>query len=72
MTNGISIKSNGDIGEDILPYCPPAVYEQLEKDFNLNTLMTYNAKNNDEHIGYIKGVLAMLGRVKVLSNLYEE
>ncbi len=72
MANKISIKSNGDIGEDILPYCPPAVYEELEKDFSLNTLLIYNAKNNDEHIGYIKGVLAVLGRVKVLSNLYEE
>lgn len=67
----IEIKTN-NTGEELLPYCSPLVYEDLEKAFNLNSLMTHNFKNNDVHIGYIKGVMDVLGRVKMLAKLNED
>lgn len=66
----IQIKSNGR--EQLTPYCSPQVYEELVSNFNLNYLMGHNSRNNDEHIGYIKGVMDVLARVKVLSNYNNE
>lgn len=72
MSSKITIKTTGR-DEDFLPYCPPQVYEELVKDFNLNYLMSHNSKNNnDEHIGYIRGVMDVLQRVKILSKYNEE
>lgn len=68
----VSINTNGRDEEDLLPYCPPRVYEELEKTFNLNYLMGHNSKNNDEHIGYIRGVMDVLTRVKVLARIKDE
>lgn len=63
----IEIKTNGS--EDNLPYCSPLVYEQLQKTFTLECLMTHNLSSNDEHIGYIKGVMDVLGYIKMLAKL---
>ena len=70
--SSIQIKTTGRDEGLLHPYCPPQVYEELEKDFNLNYLMGHNSKNNDEHIGYIRGVMDVLQRVKVLANIIEE
>ena len=70
--SSIQIKSTGRDEDDLLPYCPPQVYEELQKDFNLNYLMSHNSRNNDEHIGYIRGVMDVLQRVKILSNYNDE
>lgn len=67
----LEIKTNtGD--DENLPYCSPLVYEDLEKAFSLNALMAHDFKNNDVHIGYIKGVLDVLSRVKLLAKLYDK
>ena len=69
----IQIKSTGRDEDDLLPYCPPQVYEELKKNFNLNYLMGHNSNNNnDEHIGYIRGVMDVLQRVKILAKINEE
>lgn len=68
----IQIKTTGRDEDDLLPYCPPQVYEELTKNFNLNALMSHNSRNNDEHIGYIRGVMDVLQRVKILSKYNDE
>lgn len=69
----ISNSRGRETDDDLLPYCPPQVYEELSKDFNLNALMTHNSgNNNDEHIGYIRGVMDVLQRVKVYCKLNNE
>lgn len=67
----IQIKSKGDDYEN-LPYCNPLVYEDLKEAFRLEALMTHNFKNNDVHIGYIKGVMDVLERVKLLAKIDNE
>lgn len=66
----IKIRTSGS--EDALPYCSPLVYEQLQKAFHLDYLMSYNLKNNDEKIGYIQGVLDVLGYVKMLAKITDK
>lgn len=68
----IQIKSKGDDYENTLPYCNPLVYEDLKEAFRLEALMTHNFKNNDVHIGYIKGVMDVLERVKLLAQIDTE
>ena len=68
----INIVSNkGDDGEK-LPYVNPMIYEHLERAYSLGSLMTHNFKTNDEHIGYIKGVMDVLGHIKMMANLNDE
>lgn len=66
----IEIKTNGS--EDNLPYCSPLVYEQLQKAYNLDSLMTHNFNNNDMHIGYIKGVMDVLGYIRMLAKITDK
>lgn len=69
----IQIKTNGRDEQKLTPYCPPLVYEELKENFNLNYLMEgHNCSNNDEHIGYIRGVMDVLARVKVLAKINDE
>ena len=68
----IQIKSTGRDEGDLTPYCPPQVYEELKENFNLAYLMGHNSKNNDEHIGYIRGVMDVLARVKILANINDD
>ncbi len=67
----INIVTKGDDGEK-LPYVNPVIYEHLEKAYSLGSLMTHNFKTNDEHIGYIKGVMDVLGHIKMMANLNDE
>ena len=68
----INILTNkGDDGEK-LPYVNPMIYEHLEKAYSLGSLMTHNFKTNDEHIGYIKGVMDVLGHIKAMANLKDD
>ena len=67
----INILTKGDDGEK-LPYVNPVIYEHLKEAYWLGSLMTHNFKNNDEHIGYIKGVMDVLGHIKMLANLNDE
>ncbi len=68
----INILTNkGDDGEK-LPYVNPMIYEHLEKAYSLGSLMTHNFKSNDEHIGYIKGVMDVLGHIKAMANLKDD
>ncbi len=56
--------------DDNLPRCPLVIFSQLQKDFDINYLMrVHNVKNNDEHIGYIRGVLDVLARVELMTEL---
>lgn len=70
----IQIKMTDD-AEDVLvdknlPRCPLIVLSQLQQDFDIKYLMrVHNAKNNDEHIGYIRGVMDVLARVKLMTEL---
>lgn len=57
------------VEDELLPSCPSLVYDYLLQRFNLDTLMIHISKNNDEHMGYIKGVMDVLSCVKVLANL---
>nr|DAI69040.1 MAG TPA: hypothetical protein [Bacteriophage sp.] len=65
------VTNKGDDGEK-LPYVNPMIYEHLEKAYSLGSLMTHNFKTNDEHIGYIKGVMDVLGHIKMMANLNDE
>lgn len=67
----INIVTKGDDGEK-LPYVNPVIYEHLERAYSLGSLMTHNFKTNDEHIGYIKGVMDVLGHIKMMANLNDE
>lgn len=65
------VTNKGDDGEK-LPYVNPVIYEHLERAYSLGSLMTHNFKTNDEHIGYIKGVMDVLGHIKMMANLNDE
>ena len=65
------VTNKGDDGEK-LPYVNPMIYEHLEKAYSLGSLMTHNFKTNDEHIGYIKGVMDVLGHIKMMADLNDE
>lgn len=68
----INIVSNkGDDGEK-LPYVNPVIYEHLERAYSLGSLMTHCTKNNDELIGYIRGVMDVLGHIKAMANLNDD
>lgn len=67
----INIITKGDDGEK-LPYVNPVIYEHLERAYSLGSLMTHNFKTNDEHIGYIKGVMDVLGHIKMMANLNDD
>lgn len=64
----VQIKSKVDDYEN-LPYCNPLVYEDLKIAFSLDALMARSFKNNDMHIGYIKGVMDVLSRIKLLADI---
>ena len=67
----INIVTKGDDGEK-LPYVNPIIYEHLERAYSLGSLMTHHAKKNDELIGYIRGVMDVLGHIKMMANLNDE
>lgn len=56
-----------------IPYVSQELIEYLEKSFGIDTLLTQKTKNNDEHMGFIKGVREVIGRLKAIrDNQYEQ
>lgn len=51
------------------PYVSKEVIEFLEQRFNINTLMSQKTSNNDEHIGFMKGVREVINSLK---NIHED
>lgn len=59
--------------EDLkIPYVPKELIEYLKSVFNINTLLDYNMSNNDEHLGFIKGVREVIGRLEVMHDTHYE
>lgn len=66
----ISIASEGD---EKLPVLPLSIYEELERNFNIDSLLIMSTpKNNDELCGYIRGVRDVLTRCRVLAHINED
>lgn len=55
-----------------IPFVSHELLEYLETSFGIDTLLTQKTKNNDEHLGYIKGVRDVLGRLKAIHENQEE
>lgn len=71
----IKVNSRNYIREDdeLLPVVPFVIYEELCKNFDIDSLLTNSKlKNNDEKIGYIKGVRDVLNRVRILAQIDEK
>ena len=69
----ISIKVDDDRDYKELPVVPIVIYKELCKNFDIDSiLLTSKLKNNDEKIGYIKGVRDVLNRVFILTKTEKE
>ena len=69
----ISIKVDNDRGYKELPVVPIVIYKELCRNFDIDSiLLTSKLKNNDEKIGYIKGVRDVLNRVFILTKTEKE
>lgn len=64
----ISIENNT---ESKLPLVPYSCYEELVKIFSTNNVLQMKFTNNDERVGYLKGVQDVLFRLKVLTGEVE-
>lgn len=49
-----------------IPYVSKDIVEYLEEVFSTDTILTLKVSNNDEHLGYIKGVREVIGRLKYI------
>ena len=66
------INSGDNEQEDFLPVVPFVVYKELCKNFNVDSILGMSTlKNNDERIGYMRGVRDVLNRVYVLTHAKE-
>jgi hypothetical protein len=67
----IQITTNGIRDDEALtPTIPTQAYEYLLKSYGTEFLVSANRfANNDEHMGYIKGVLEVLGKLKQMQNI---
>ena len=73
--NKIQIHSGDYMREDdeLLPVVPFVIYEELCRNFDIDSLLLNSKlKNNDERIGYIKGVREVLHRVRILAKIDKE
>ena len=69
----ISIKVDNDRDYKELPVVPIVIYKELCKNFDIDSiLISKKLKNNDETIGYIKGVRDVLNRVFILTKTDEK
>lgn len=69
----ISIKVDNDRDYKELPVVPIVIYKELCRNFDIDSiLLTSKLKNNDEKIGYIKGVRDVLNRVFILTKTEKE
>ena len=57
-----------DINDPLVPLVPKGSLEYLKKVFSYDYLISQTHANNDEHIGYMKGVQAVLEVVESLAN----
>jgi len=65
----ISIITDDDRDYKELPVVPIVIYKELCKNFDIDSiLMMSKLKNNDEKIGYIRGVRDVLNRVHILTH----
>lgn len=56
-----------------IPFVTQELLEYLEESFGIDTLLTQKTENNDEHMGFIKGVREVIGRLKAIhDNQYEQ
>lgn len=56
-----------------LPQVPTVIYEVLNQQFDLGYILTRtDLKNNDERVGYMRGVRDVLERIAILCNIREE
>lgn len=59
--------------EDLkIPFVSQELVEYLNKTFNIETLLGYKVKNNDEHLGFIRGVREVIGRLEVIHDTQYE
>lgn len=57
-------------GDNKLPVLPLSIYEELERNFNIDALLVMSSpKNNDELCGYIRGVRDVLLKCRVLAHI---
>lgn len=70
--NTIEIKIDNQRENQRLPLLPLVLYEHLEEKFETDYLLTIQHKNNDEAIGYIRGVRDMLKQLKLLTKYDNE
>ena len=67
--NKISITIDDDRDYKELPVVPIVIYKELCKNFDIDSILTMSKlHNNDERIGYIRGVRDVLNRVFVLTS----
>ena len=60
-------------GDDKLPVLPLVILEELERNFNIDVLLsTSTPKNTDELCGYIRGVRDVLLRCRVLAHINQD
>lgn len=55
------------IDKDDLPILPPIFVEYLEQTYNTDMVLRNNTRNNDELVGYLRGVRDVLAHVRFLS-----
>lgn len=62
-----------DLMDDLkIPYVSREIIEYVEKAFNMDTLLTQKVRNNDEHLGFIRGVREVIGRLRYIYNSQNE
>ena len=73
MTNKIEIITDDNRDYKELPVVPVVIYKELCKNFDIDSILTMSTlKNNDEKIGYIRGVRDVLNRVFILTKHTEK
>ena len=55
------------IDREDLPVLPPIFVEYLEQNYSTDVLLQTHTRNNDELIGYLRGVRDVLACVRILS-----
>lgn len=47
-----------------VPFIPEELLVYLEAQFGMDYMLGFKAKNNDEHIGYIKGIRELIANLR--------
>lgn len=59
--------------EDLkIPFVSQELVQYLNDTFNIENLLGFKAKNNDEHLGFIRGVREVIGRLEVIHDTQYE